>query len=138
MCRDVLAALLASILWIQGAVSATAGTAEAVVTSQASTSKKPTLKEQVNQIPAGSQVEVRLLNKDRLRGRLGEVSDEGFTVQIVEGSRIETRNVAFGDVKSAKEIGKEHTAKYIFLGVAMTVGLLLAVGFVIDAARGGS
>jgi hypothetical protein len=135
--RDVLSLFLASVLWVHSGLSAKAETVGAAAASQASGSREPTLKEQVIQIPAGAQVEVRLLNKERLRGRLGNISDEGFTVQIAQGNRIETRTVAFGEVKSVKEIRKQHTTKYVFIGVAMTLGLLLAVGYVIDAARGG-
>jgi TRAP-type mannitol/chloroaromatic compound transport system substrate-binding protein len=137
MGRCVISLLLVSVLWVHSGLFAKAETARAVATSQASASQKPTLKEQIIQIPTGVQVEVRLLNKERLRGRLGEVSDEGFSVQIAKGNQIETRKVAFSDVKSVKEIRKRHTAAYVFLGVAMTLGLLLAVGFAIDAARGG-
>jgi len=135
--RNVLSVLLASILWVQSGLSARAEAAQAVPTSHASASQKPTLKEQVIQIPTGAQVEVRLLNKERLRGRLGDISDEGFSVLIAQENRIETRQVAFGDVKSVKEIRKQRTALYVFLGVAMTLGLLLAVGYAIDAARDG-
>ena len=137
MRRNVLSVLLASILWVHSGLFARAEAAQAVPTSHASVSQKPTLKEQVIQIPAGAQVEVRLLNKERFRGRLGDISDEGFTVLIAQENRIETRQVAFGDVKSVKEIRKQRTAAYVFLGVAMTLGLLLAVGFAIDTARGG-
>lgn len=135
--RGPLSVLLASILWVHSGLFAKAEAAQAVPTSHASASQKPTLKEQVIQIPTGAQVEVRLLNKERIRGRLGDISDEGFTVLIAQENRIETRKVAFVDVKSVKEIGKQRTALYVFLGVAMTLGLLLAVGYVVDAARDG-
>jgi hypothetical protein len=135
--RNVLSVLLASILWVQSALSAEAEAAQATPTSNASASQKPALKEQVIQIPSGAQVEVRLLNKERIRGRLGDISDEGITVQIAQANRIETRQVAFSDVKSVKEVRKQRTALYVFLGVAMTLGLLLGVGYAIDAARGG-
>ena len=137
MGRGPLSVLLVSILWVQSGLSAKAEAAQAVPTSHASASQKPTLKEQVIQIPTGAQVEVRLLNKERVRGRLGDISDEGFSVLIAKGNQIETRQVAFGDVKSVKEVRKQRTALYVFLGVAMTLGLLLAVGYAIDAARDG-
>jgi hypothetical protein len=137
MGRRILSVLLASILWVYSGSSVRAETAAAIATSQAGASKKPTLKEQVIQIPAGAQVEVRLHSKERFRGRLVEVGDEGFTLQIAHEGRIETRKISFGDVRSVKQIHRQNTAKYIFFGVAMTVGLLLAVGFIIDAARSG-
>jgi len=137
MGKCIISILVASILWVQSGLSVKAESASAAAGSQASRSQKPTLKERVIQIPTGAQVEVRLLNKERLRGRLGEISDEGFTVQIAQGSRIEIHKVAFSEVKSVKEIRKQNTVKYVFLGVAMTLGLLLAVGYAIDAARSG-
>ena len=137
MRRNVLSVLLASILWVQSGLFAKAEAVGAAVASQPSASKKRTPKEQVIQIPTGAQVEVRLLNKERLRGRLGDISDEGFTVLIAQENRIETRQVVFSDVKSVKEIRKQRTALYVFLGVAMTLGLLLGVGYAIDAARDG-
>ncbi|MGD0921486.1 MAG: hypothetical protein ABSA70_06945 [Terriglobia bacterium] len=137
MGRGPLSVLLVSILWVHSGLSAKTAAAQAVSTSHASASRKPTLKEQVIQIPTGAQVEVRLLNKERIRGQLGDISDEGFTMLIAQEDRIETRQVAFGEVKSVKEIRKQRTALYVFLGVAMTLGLLLAVGYAIDAARDG-
>lgn len=53
------------------------------------TSQKPTLKRQVVQIPPRSLVLVRLHDKEKLRGRLGEVSDEGFVVKVAQGNKIE-------------------------------------------------
>jgi len=135
--REVLSVFLAATLWLDGGLSAKAETDKSLAAPRGSASQKPSLKEQILQIPAAAQVEVRLLNKERFRGRLGEVSDDGFVVQIARGNRIETRVVAFGDVKSLKQIRNQHTFQHIFIGVAMTVGLLLAVGFAIDAARGG-
>lgn len=137
MLRKVLSAFLASMLWLDGGMSAKAEVDNSHAASRGSDSQKPSLKGQILQIPAGAQVEVRLLNKERFRGRLGEVSNDGFTVQVARENRIEIRKVAFSDVKSVKEIRKQHTAAYVFLGVAMTVGLLLALGFIIDAARSG-
>jgi hypothetical protein len=123
--------LLASILWVHCGLYAKAEVLRAVASSQASGSQKPTLKEQVVQIPAGSQVEVHLLNKERLRGRLGEVSDETITVQIAQADRIDTRKVAFGDVKSVRVIGNESKKRGILIGVAAAFGTLLVLALTI-------
>ncbi len=64
--------------------------------------KKPTLQEKVLEIPLGSRVQVRLKNKEKLRGRLGEVSKEGFVVQYAKGNQIEERQIGFDEVKSLK------------------------------------
>jgi hypothetical protein len=131
MGRGTLSFLLASILWVHCGLYAKAEVLRAVASSQASGSQKPTLKEQVVQIPAGSQVEVRLLNKERLRGRLGEVSDETITVQIAQADRIDTRKVAFGDVKSVRVIGNESKKRGILIGVAAAFGTLLVLALTI-------
>jgi len=132
MGRDVLSVLLASILWFLSGLSAKAETVGAAA-SQATASQKPTVNwlELVIQIPVGSQVEVRLLNKERFRGRLGEISDEGFSVQIAQGNRIETRKVAFGDVKSVKVMGNNEKKRGILIGVAAAFGILLVLALTI-------
>jgi len=68
------------------------------------TTKKPTLQERILEVPHGMMIEVRLLNKQKLRGRLGEVTSEGFSLQTAQGTKIETQKVAFADVKSFKQI----------------------------------
>jgi hypothetical protein len=105
--------------------------------SQAPTSQKPTLKEQVLEIPAGSMIEVRLKVKEKLRGRLGEVSNEAFTVKLAKGNKIEDRKVAFDDVKSIKSVGGSkggRTALYILAGVG--VGLVVLIVVLAIAYRG--
>lgn len=131
MSRDVVSVLLAAILWFLSGLSAKAETVGMAAASQANASPQPTLKEQVIQMPAGSQVEVRLLSKERFRGRLGEISDEGFTVQIAQENRLESRKVAFGDVKSVKVIGNRGTRRGILIGVGATVGILLVLALTI-------
>src|SRR5574340_398780 len=69
------------------------------------TAQKPTLKEQILEITPGSMIAVRLKNKQKLRGRLGEVTDEAFTVKLARGNTIEDRKVAFNDLKSLKTVG---------------------------------
>ena len=128
--RKGLCLILASVLFGYTTLEARVGASDAVPPGQAASELKPTLKERVIQIPAGSQVEVRLLNKERFRGRLGDVSDEGFTVQIAQGNRIDTRKVAFGEVKSVKVIDKER-GKHILLGAGVAFGLLLVLALTI-------
>jgi hypothetical protein len=128
--RKGICLILASILFGYTTLEARVGASGAVPRGQEGSTAKPTLKEQVIQIPAGAQVEVRLLNKERFRGRLGEVSDEGFTVQIAQGNRIDTRKVAFGDVKSVKAIGNKNK-RGILIGVGATLGILLVLALTI-------
>ena len=85
--------------------------------------KGPTVREQVLEIALGSPVEVRLRSKQKLKGRMGEVSDEGFSVQHVKADKLETTKIAFSEVKSIKEVGQsKHSrakmAGWIAVGVA--------------------
>jgi hypothetical protein len=95
------------------------------------TTQKPALKEQVLLIPAGSVVEVRLKTKEKLRGRLGEVSNEALIVKMVKADKIDERKIAFDDVKSVKLV--EHgskagkTALYILAGVGVGLVILFAI-----------
>ncbi len=129
--RDIICLVLATILFSTTTLQAKVGASDVAPSGQASSEPKPTLKEQVNQIPGGSKVEVRLLNNGRFRGRLGEVSDEGFIVQTATGNRIGTRKVAFNDVKSVKVIGNKEKGRGILIGVAAAVGIILVLALTV-------
>lgn len=129
--RDIICLILATILFGTTTLQARVGASDVVPSGQAGSETKPTLKEQVNQIPAGSKVEVRLLNKEWFRGRLGEVSDEGFTLLIATGNRIESRKVAFSEVKSVKAIGDNGRTRNILIGAGAALGLLLVLALTI-------
>ena len=68
----------------------------------AQVAQKPTLQEKVLDIPPGSRLQVRLKNNEKLRGWLGEVSNEGFVLQYARGNQIEKRIIGFDEVKSIK------------------------------------
>ena len=100
--------------------------------SQTNDSRKQTLKEGVLAIQPGTLVEVRLKNHQKLRGRLGEISDDAFKIQTANKNTIETRAVAFDDLKSVKkaEVSKgAQTAGYIILGGLAGVGVLFLILF---------
>jgi hypothetical protein len=71
-------------------------------------------------MPLGTNIEVRLKDKQKLRGARGAVSDSGFT--LVD-ARSGERQIAFDDVMSAKQVtGKSHTGRNILIGVGIGVG----------------
>jgi len=78
-------------------------------------------------------IEVRLQAKEKLRRRLGEVSNERFTVKLAKGNKIEDRKIAFDDVNSIKSVGGSkagRTALYVLVGVGvglLVVGIVVAV-----------
>ena len=82
------------------------------------TEEKPTVRERVLKIPAGAIVVVHLRNKEKVKGRLGEVTDEVFTVQTAQGNQIEKRSVSFGEVKSIKTVST--TGHKVGLGLGIT------------------
>src|SRR4051812_25081474 len=84
-------------------------------------------KTRVLAIPMGSLVEVHLNNNEKIRGRMGQVSDEGFVIQTVQGGKAETRKIAFTDMKSLKTIGKSHTTRNILLVAGISVVVLVIV-----------
>jgi hypothetical protein len=128
--REMICIVLSSILFLHSGLEAKAGVPRAASPTQAESKAKPTFKERILEIPPGTMIEVRLLSKEKLRGRLGEITDEGFAVQTAKGNKIETRKIAFEDVKSlAKVEGRKaaKTAGWIVLGVLAGVGALILI-----------
>lgn len=105
--------------------------------AQAETTKKPTIKEQVLQIAVGTPTEVRLQNKEKLRGRMGTISDEGFVLQVAKGNQIEDRTISFTDVRSLKKREGWSTGTKIAVGVLAGLGAFMLVALVVVAATTG-
>lgn len=98
---------------------------------------KPTLKEQVVLLTPGSVVEVTLKNKDKLRGRLGAVTDSGFDLQYVDQGSASNRTLRFDDVKNVKLQGTGmSTAGKIVIGVLAGFGVLVVIALIGLAATG--
>ena len=81
---------------------------------------------QITALPQGAWIELRLKNKEKLRGERGIVSDAGFTL-VSAGT---DRQIAFDDVASVK-LYKSHTTRNVLIivgiGVVATVGIIAAV-----------
>jgi hypothetical protein len=130
--RQCLSVLLAWVL----SVNSLPGKPRSVATlhsAQAPTVQKATLKEQVLAIPAGSLVEIRLKTKEKLRGRLVEVSNEGITLKVVTGNKIDERKLAFDELKSIKGVEGGSKAGRVTLYILAGVGVGLVILFVIAA-----
>ena len=102
----------------------------------AQVAQKLTLQEQLIEIRPGSLVVVRLKNKEKLRGRLGELSNEGFILKYTKSNKIEERKVSFDELKSIKSKrikskrggSKVGTAVvYMLAGVGATFLVLIAI-----------
>ena len=126
--RQLLSILLVVILCATSTYAAKPPGSSASIPAQVA--QKPTLQEQVLEIPPGSLVVVRLKNKEKLRGRLGELSNEGFILKYTKGNEIKERKVSFDELKSIKskrggsKVGK--AVVYILAGVGVTFLVVIA------------
>lgn len=80
------------------------------------------LREQVAHLQAGGLIEVRLVSREKVRGRMGAVEPDGLTVKLQDPSASE-RRIAFADVKSVKAIlsTRNRVASWIIVGAAVAV-----------------
>ena len=80
---------------------------------------------QITGMPAGTKIEVRLKNKQRLQGTRGEVSDSGFT--LLNPGTVD-RKITFDEVTSVKPLTtKSHTKRNVLIGVGIGVVVAAAV-----------
>ncbi|MGE5326217.1 MAG: hypothetical protein ACM3NO_04205, partial [Deltaproteobacteria bacterium] len=117
---EVVCLALTTLLFTSSILEAKLGLAGAIPAGQTETTLKPTLKERVLEIPPGTMVEVKLLNKQKIRGRLGEITDEGFNLTTAQGDKIASQKVAFTEVKSIKKVeGAKagHVVAYSLAGI---------------------
>ena len=105
--------------------------------SQADASSKPTLKEKILKIPAGSTIEVKLKSKEKLRGRLGDITNEGFLIKTAHGNQIEEKKIGFDQVKSLKvSVRGWNTGAKIAVVVLAGVGILAVVLVILVKTQG--
>jgi hypothetical protein len=94
------------------------------------------VKEQVRVLPAGSPLELKLKNRDKLKGRLGSIYDEGFEIQVSRSGTITPVRVAFADVQSLRQKSGMSTGAKIGLGVGIFVGMAALVSYLVLSAIG--
>jgi hypothetical protein len=82
-------------------------------TQQSSAPSDP-MKSQVLQIPHGSFVEVRLISGEKLRGRLGDILDEGFMLRTVSNNRLVDLQVRFEELRSVRPVSNPQTPDRAF------------------------
>ena len=100
--------------------------------SPAGAGKNRTLQEQLLEVPQGAMIEVRLLNMQKLRGRLGELSSDGFNLQTAQGSKVETQKLSFAEVKSFKRLGNKKAVKTAgWIGVGVVAGIVVGIVVVV-------
>jgi hypothetical protein len=124
--RQVLSAILVYLLVLLTILAPAAEARASSAQTPNGAAQKPTFKEQILEIPAGSVVQVKLKPKGELRGHLGNVTDEGFVVKVAHGNTIEEKKLTFDQVKSIRLNKGTATWVYILAGVGITlVGLPL-------------
>ena len=99
------------------------------VARDAQTANQQRVKEQAIIIPQGTTVEVRLLSGQKLRGRLGLVSDQGIALRGVFENKIEERTINFTDIRSVRYYNPllpRMTVHYIILAASMAANIALA------------
>jgi len=80
---------------------------------------------QVVGMPLGTHVELRLKNKERIRGARGAVSDAGFA--LVDAHAAE-RQIAFADIVSVKQLSAQsHVRRNILIGAGIVVAAAVVV-----------
>ena len=115
--RDIICLVLVSMFFGTTTLEARVGAAAAVPAGQTGTERKLTLKERILEVPPGTMIEVRLQNKQKIRGRLGELTDEEFSLTTAQGEKIATQKVAFTDLKSFKKLEGDTTGKKVGKGL---------------------
>ena len=95
------------------------------------TSQERTVQQQVVEIPTGKLVEVRLADKSKIRGRIGQISADGFLLTAARGNQVGEQKMAFSDVTSIKAIekgeGAGKTATYALVGAAAAAATVIIV-----------
>jgi hypothetical protein len=95
------------------------------------------MKDRFMLISAGSTIEVKLSSQQKIRGRLGAISDSGFELQHTRDNQVVTESLAFETVKSVKVMGKGmHFAAKVAIGTLIAIGVVALVGVVICATAG--
>ncbi len=130
---DIVSAALASLIFGGSFLQATSSVLGAVPRVEKSAEQMAALKQRILEIPPGTMIEVRLLDKQKIRGRLGEIADEGFNLQTAQGNKIETQKIAFADVKSFKSLQNStghKIGKGVLYGLAGIGALILILTLV--------
>ena len=135
--RNTICLLLATIVFGQSILEARAGAWLTPRARQEQTQPKTTIKERILEVPPGTMVEVRLLNKQKLRGRLGEVTNDGFSLQTAQGNKIATQQIAFADAKSVKKV-EGNKGGHVLLYALAGIGALFVVLLVWALSQSGS
>jgi hypothetical protein len=97
-----------------------------LIQSAAARANTASVTTQIVGMPLGTNIELRLKTKQKMRGARGAVYDTGFA--LVDAHARE-QQIAFDDVASVKLFtAKPHTARNILIGVGITLVVLAIIG----------
>lgn len=122
MSRKVLVILLLAVQFVPGRCAAAP---QAVKTPQ----------EVVLEFAPGTLVEVKLKNKQSLRGRLGEAAPDGFEVQSAQGDRVETKTVSYAEVQSVRALKGDGKGTRFLAAVGAVFLVLMVVSLAVTGGR---
>jgi hypothetical protein len=128
--RDIILLILISCMFTESVLEARVGASGTIAFLPEETTKKATIQERILEVPPGTMIEVHLTNKQKVRGRLTEVTNEGFSLQTAQGNKVQTQKIAFTDVKSLKKVEGNTVGKGIGRGVVYGLaglGVLLVI-----------
>jgi hypothetical protein len=136
MKRNMISMILLSLVTLGlGLGTGPGSVARAASPEEAKTDQKAQkLREKALEIPPQTMVEVRLKNKEVVKGRLGDVSSDSFVVKEAIGQRIEDHKIAFDDVKSMKKFEGNKALKvagYSALAVAVAIGTAMVISLIV-------
>ena len=89
-----------------------------------------TIQKEVGQIAKGSTVEVKTKLKEMktVTGRLGDVTAEGFEVQVAQGQNLDNVKLQFADVTSvAEKMRHKKTSSWVWVMAAVGGAALVLV-----------
>jgi hypothetical protein len=89
-----------------------------------------TVQGEVAKLTEGSMIEVKLKSGKKLNGRLGEVSADGFEVQVSQGRKVDNVNLLFASVDWVAvktPVKGSHKAVWIVVGVGVGVVAVLTI-----------
>ena len=93
--------------------------------SAAQPTQEEKLKKRIVEWGTNKNVSVRLRSGEKLEGRIAEIRDNLFSIQIVNKGQITSREVSYGDVKKIQ--GKNESGAGKVIGLT-AIGILAGVG----------
>ncbi len=87
-----------------------------------------TVQDEVAKLTKGSMIEVRLKSRKKVKGWLGEVSADGFEVQVSKGQKADNVSFLFANVDwVASKTPAKGSYKAVWIAVGVGVGVVVVL-----------